>query len=207
MHTQNALAQIYQLNIILVGSDPPIWRRILVSSDTTLYRLHLTIQVAMGWDNDHPHEFILSNRLWFIPFFGTSRYGIPFPPLGPKDDRKILLEDLQIRPKSLFMYEYDFGDRWEHQLIFEDFQPNSTAPGHPVCLAGQGRCPPENCGGIETYTELVKAHVDPSNPYYEHARLVLGNRFNPHSFSKHRINGRLKAIDEAGSLAELCTYP
>jgi hypothetical protein len=163
----------------------------------------------MGWENEHPHEFTLSNRLWFIPFFGRSKYGIPCPPLGPHDDRKILLKDLRIRPKSLFLYEYDFGDRWEHQILLEDIlsNSNSAAPNHPVCLAGQGRCPPEDCGGIETYKGLVNAHADPADPYYKHARLLLGNRFNPNSFSKSRINGKLKSIDEAGSFADLFAYP
>ncbi|MGO9532909.1 MAG: plasmid pRiA4b ORF-3 family protein [Syntrophobacteraceae bacterium] len=204
---QNAPPSIYQLCITLINSDPAIWRRILVSSDTTLYRLHHILQASMGWENDHPHEFAISNRLWFIPFFRWSRYGIPFPPLGPKDDRKTSLKDLKITSKSLFLYEYDFGDRWEHEIILEDILPNSSVHNHPVCLAGQGRCPPEDCGGIESYKSLVHAHADPSNPYYKHARMLFGNRFNPHSFSKSRINGRLKTVDNADSLAEFCSYP
>ena len=45
--------QTYQLKITVKGAKPLIWRRILVPSDIRLDRLHMVIQVAMGWRNCH----------------------------------------------------------------------------------------------------------------------------------------------------------
>jgi len=38
-------------------TSPPIWRRLLVSSDITLAGLHDLLQLAMGWTDSHMHEF------------------------------------------------------------------------------------------------------------------------------------------------------
>lgn len=44
-----ANAPIYQIKVRLRDSKPPIWRRLLISSETTLPKLHDIIQAAMGW--------------------------------------------------------------------------------------------------------------------------------------------------------------
>jgi hypothetical protein len=42
---------IYQLKVVLLGISPTIWRRIHISSDSTIEDLHYTIQLAMGWSD------------------------------------------------------------------------------------------------------------------------------------------------------------
>src|ERR1700757_3347055 len=64
---------IYQLKVTLLGTNPPIWRRLLVPADLTLAQLHNVLQTAMGWDDGHMHEFR----------FGQRRFGRPDPAAGP----------------------------------------------------------------------------------------------------------------------------
>lgn len=142
-----------------------------------------------------------------FPFLGGPDMAFPFPLSDRRTIERHRSKTLKLPQSRCSCTSTISATSWEHEIILEDILPNSSVHNHPVCLAGQGRCPPEDCGGIESYKSLVHAHADPSNPYYKHARMLFGNRFNPHSFSKSRINGRLKTVDNADSLAEFCSYP
>lgn len=100
--------EIYQLKVTLKHSKPPIWRRLLVPSDITLARLHKIIQVAMGWWDYHLHQFIIGGEYYGVP---SSEYG---DWLEMRDERRFRLN--QISPGGKFVYEYDFGDSWEHVI-------------------------------------------------------------------------------------------
>lgn len=85
-----------------------IWRRLLLCSDHTIADLHYTIQIAMGWDDFHLHQFLIRGKR-----YGVSRlYGPHFLENG----RDVPLHRFQFRPYERFLYEYDFGDRWEHEI-------------------------------------------------------------------------------------------
>ena len=56
---QSSNVSVYQFKVTLNGSKPPIWRRIQVRSDTTLYKLHRILQVVMGWSDYHLHQFVI----------------------------------------------------------------------------------------------------------------------------------------------------
>lgn len=92
---------IYQLKIVLLGISPMIWRRVLVSSNSTIEDLHYIIQLAMGWSNIHLHHFIIHSQ----------QYGITQPGGTVFSTRacEVKLASFQFREKEKFLYEYDFS--------------------------------------------------------------------------------------------------
>src|SRR5688500_18355419 len=103
---------LYQLKVTLKGSKPPIWRRLQVRGSTTLYKLHDILQIAMGWSDSHLHQFIV----------GDTYYGIPeAEDWGPeiKSERRVRLGQIVSDAKDRFVYEYDFGDSWVHDIVVE----------------------------------------------------------------------------------------
>ena len=68
MATKNeSESDIYQIKITLLGTKPPIWRRLLVPADLTLAQLHNVLQIAMGWEDGHMHEFRVGQRRFGQP--------------------------------------------------------------------------------------------------------------------------------------------
>ena len=132
-------APVYQLKVTLKDSSPRIWRRILVSGDASLAKLHRILQVAMGWSNSHLHLFMIHRKQYSAP---DEERELDFA-----DERKVKLTDL-LGPKDRFIYEYDFGDGWLHEILVEKIVPREEGTRYPVCAAGARACPPEDCGGI-----------------------------------------------------------
>jgi hypothetical protein len=130
---------VYQLKITLKGSRPPIWRRLQVLSDTTLAQMHRILQCVMDWEDAHLSQFVVSGIM----------YGDPglLGELDAADARTVPLATLGLREKGKCLYEYDFGDRWEHELLVEKILPRDEGKRYPVCLTGKRACPPEDCGG------------------------------------------------------------
>lgn len=181
-----AAAPRYQLKITLGGTKPPVWRRVIVPSTIRLDRLHDVIQGAMGWYDGHLHEFA-------TPF---GIYGEPDPDCGVEvmNERKFTLQDIAPHEKATFNYVYDFGDSWAHKVLVEKVLPPDATAMHAVCIAGKNACPPEDCGGIPGYYELLEIMKDPSHE--EHERMVewAGGRIDPTAFSLDRHNARLRGL-------------
>lgn len=110
--------QIYQLKVTLQGSRPAIWRRLLVSSDTTLERLHHVIQVAMGWDGYHMHLFTTDKGRIYGALESDQD-----DMLSLKDETEAKLSKLLRKPKKKLLYEYDLGDGWMHEVVLEKQLP------------------------------------------------------------------------------------
>ena len=106
---------LYQIKVTLVGSKPPIWRRLIVKDNIRLDQLHPVLQVTMGWFNCHLHQYRV----------GSSYIGIPDKEFDfdITDERKVYLKDIVSNPKDNFVYEYDFGDGWEHKIVLEKILP------------------------------------------------------------------------------------
>ena len=180
---------IYQLKVSLVQCDPPIWRRILVPGNTTLARLHSILQAAMGWDDGHMHEFSVGQRR-----FGQSEpeegfLGLP----GVENERTTRLSGILARVGSKVIYTYDFGDSWEHGIVLEKRLRVDPTVRYPVCTDGQLACPPEDCGGIPGYYDLVEALSDPNHERHEEMLDWVGD-FDPQAFSVDDANRRLTPL-------------
>lgn len=182
----------YQLKVTLRHVEPPIWRRLLVSGDTDLGSLHLIIQAAMGWENCHLHEFEIKGK----------RYGATAPegPVNPFLERDVQNEDVVAvsevapREKTQFLYTYDSGDTWEHDILVERILPAQEATACPVCLEGKRACPPEDCGGVWGYADLIEALADPNHPEREDLLEWVGEDFDPEKLDVDAVNHMLRRM-------------
>lgn len=113
------------------------------------------------------------------------------------DSRRTKLSKVVTREKSGFAYEYDFGDSWEHQILVEKILPPEPGGQYPVCLAGKRACPPEDCGGIWGYDELLETIRDPLHEEYESMMEWLGGSFDPEEFDDDLVNRLLRRSHQA----------
>lgn len=184
-------APLYQLKITLKWSKPPIWRRVVVRADMKLDRLHDVIQITMGWTDSHLHQFIAGSG------FGRAFYGRPdpgFAGMGSEtlNETRYTVADLAPAAKRKFIYEYDFGDGWQHEVVTERILPPDPAFRHPVCLAGANACPPEDCGGMGGYYNLLEIMADPKHPEHQDMKEWVGGRLQPEAFNLDLVNSGLK---------------
>jgi len=185
--------EIYQFKVNLKESKPPIWRRFQVSGNVTLHRLHLILQDVMGWTNSHLYRFDI----------GGIQYSIPDPveddfnELHFVDSRRTKLSKVAPREKARFTYEYDFGDSWEHQILVEKILPPEPGAQYPICLAGKRACPPEDCGGIWGYDDLLEIIRDPTHEEYDRMTEWLGGPFDPEEFNIDQVNRSLRRFHQS----------
>jgi len=125
--------EIYQFKITILGVSPQIWRRVQLKSESTLADFADVIVAAFDWSGQHLHKFLLSNS-W-----------------GDELEESKKLSALGLRPDNSFIYIDDFGDYWEHEIIFEKAVRFDKSRSYPICTAGQNAGPPEDCGGPEAY--------------------------------------------------------
>lgn len=182
--SQSSSVSVYQFKVTLNGSNPPIWRRIQVRSDATLYNLHQILQVVMGWSDYHLHQFVI----------GKIYYGTPDPGFGfeIKDEKKVKLNQVISEEKERFLYEYDFGDSWEHVILLEKILPLDQRVAYPICLSGRRACPPEDCGGIWGYYNFLEAIQNPNHPEHDDMLEWIGGSFDPEEFDLDVINRKIR---------------
>jgi hypothetical protein len=211
---------VFQFKVTLKGSKPPIWRRIVVPCDYTFWDLHVAIQDAMGWEDRHLHEFLIS-----LPYL-RHKCVIGFP---ESDEPSEAYEQSLILPTWLIpiaqfftltnrraVYIYDFGDNWEHQVVMEKILVRDKNVQYPLCTGGRRACPPEDCGGLDEYAAMLEILADPSHP--DHAEILawIGLEFTPDHFARHevhfadpeqRLADNFAFESEAGEDADLLTGP
>jgi hypothetical protein len=187
-HTKNT-GEVYQFKITLLESRPPVWRRIQVG-DCTLDKLHEHIQTAMGWTNSHLHQFTIDGSLYGDPLLMEE----DFDERGFEDSTVTMLSD--ILPASVkrfrFVYEYDFGDCWRHEVLFEGRLKGEPGKRYPLCLEGARACPPEDVGGVMSYADFLRAISDPDDDQHEQFLTWVGGQFDPESFSPVAATRRMK---------------
>ncbi len=177
--------QVYQFKISLKGVKPSIWRRIQVPETYTFWDLHTAIQDAMGWFDSHLHLFNILN-----PRTGQKEeIGIP-----DEDGELDFLTGWEIPISSYFSlknkkadYDYDFGDNWEHNLLLEKIIARDPDQKYPLCMAGERACPPEDCGGIWGYEDLLKIMKDPSHDEHDRMMEWLDSNFDPERFQPEAV--------------------
>jgi hypothetical protein len=203
--------QLYQLKVVLREVSPMLWRRLLVKSDTTIADLHAILQIAVGWEDCHLHRFHIHGKDYGIAYIG----GISFA----DNPHTVLLSDFRLHKGERFLYEYDMGDLWQHDIRLEEklaLEPRRT---YPTCSGGQGACPPEDSGGPYAYMHQVRErfswealedlgtvadvlrHViqtgkrpeDEDDEWHEAMeRFLARERFNPAGFSCREVNAQLR---------------
>ena len=181
--------QIYQLKISINDSKPSIWRRVLVYSDTLLPDLHRIVQTTMGWDNYHLHQFVHCNKFYAPPSEDEA------DEFDAVDYSKIKLSSVIKKENDRMEYEYDFGDGWEHIVLLEKILEVDAAIHYPICLEGEQKCPPEDCGGIWGYMEMLDILKDKNHEGYEQCIEWVGDDFDATDFDAAAINEKLSSKD------------
>jgi hypothetical protein len=183
-------SKICQLKVTLKYIRPPIWRRIEVPGDVTLDELHLILQATMGWTNSHLHQFKV----------GKIYYGEPsideFSDLNLQDESKARLRKVLSKAKQKMLYEYDFGDGWEHEILLEKILPRDPGVRYPRCIGGARACPPEDCGGVHGYANFLAAISNSKHEEHDEYLDWIGGEFDPEKFDVAKFENALKDIVE-----------
>lgn len=177
--------RVYQFKISLKEIHPAIWRRILVPEVYSFWDLHVAIQDSMGWVDYHLHAFR----------FG-KKYSRTATEIGiPDDDFEVnMLPGWDIPVSEFFndvgaacVYEYDFGDGWQHEVLLEGILLREKGYRYPACIDGAGACPPEDCGGVGGYYRLMEVIADPSNEEHEEMLAWLGGKYDRNGFNHKNV--------------------
>ena len=182
-----ASVRVYQFKITLKDSHPPIWRRIQVK-DCTLDKLHEHIQTAMGWTNSHLHEFTIEGQCYGDPRLLEES----FMERGYADSTSTKISD--ILPKTgkrfPFEYEYDFGDSWHHDILFEGCLRAERGKRFPICVEGERACPPEDVGGTPGFQEYLEAMANPDHDRHEEYMTWRGP-YDPETFDSVKATKKM----------------
>jgi hypothetical protein len=176
MSLPDSTATIYRIHISLRDIEPLIWRRVELSNRTSLKQLHEILQLVMGWQNCHMHQFQK----------GKQRYGIvdrsdPFD-ADTLPEAQYTLADVLPGKGSKLLYWYDFGDDWFHEIKLEStLAPDPTA-NYPRLVDGARSCPPEDCGGPFGYENLLLILKNKKHPEHRGMSAWLGSDFDPEDF-------------------------
>jgi Plasmid pRiA4b ORF-3-like protein len=181
-------APIFQVKVGLRGAKPPIWRRLEIPADTSLARLHDVIQVAFDWHGGHLHVFETE----------YGEFGIADAELGHSPEAPVTLEQVAPAVGSKIRYTYDFGDDWVHDIVVEKILERDSAAGYPRCTGGRRAAPPDDCGGIWGYAELVEILGDPTHPEHDDRLEWLGldnaAEFEPGDFDAKSVADALSRL-------------
>lgn len=194
----------YQFKIKLLNvKKPPVWRRVIIPENCTFEEFHHTIQISFGWDNEHLHKFSdkpyggnfeISSRCYDDDMLSNVDSNMYRKSL---DEQETKLCDVFGTDRQKLLYVYDFGDDWVHEIVLEDIL--TVIYPHPVCTAGKGCCPPENCGGPMGY-EMLKETLE-TKPNSAEARriraelgLEKGERIEDYKLDIDVINIELKNL-------------
>jgi hypothetical protein len=195
---KNEIPEIYQIKVTLLGTRPSIWRRLLVPAGLTLGQLHDVLQLAMGWQNCHMHEFRI----------GQKRFGTPDPNerlMGMSttaSESAARLSRVLGKVGAKAVYTYDFGDTWEHEITVEKVLAPEPGRAYPVCIGGKRQGPPEDCGGVYGFYDLLESIGNPDHEQHAETMEWLDEDFDPEAFSVEDVNRRLANLHRRRSKAQ-----
>lgn len=174
---------IYEFKVVLGDVTPTVWRRFSIPGDMNLADLHEVLQIVMGWENYHLHCFKIGESI-YAEFADEDDWQ------ETEDELDVSLDELELEVGSSFTYEYDFGDEWLHTLTLERVLP-FEAEAVPEVLDGKRACPPEDCGGVWGYENLLNALQDPEHSEHEMWTEWIGMDFDPEKYDVDSVNFRL----------------
>lgn len=191
-----SLNEIATLRIELKDTDPLIWRQVEVPTSITLKVLHDIIQITIGWFDYHLWEFTI----------GEQRYGLPMDEDWGAEPRKqaatVRLRDVLKTKSTVIDYVYDFGDYWEHRITITSVRSGDPEIAYPRYIAGEGAGPPEDCGGIPGFYELLTARAEPNHPDHAEATQYLDD-YDPHLIEELQIKYALGRIASRRNAAKV----
>ena len=182
-------AMEYHIRIKLNNAPLPIWRELKVPSNITLEVLSFLIIEAMGWENIHLHQF-KKGDVYFknTACINQDRELMPFSRVTVKDTNDFSLGQILMEKGDRMKYEYDFGDSWEHEIWVKGIREYASGETPDVIVVkGKGACPPEDCGGVWGYEDLLRIHAKKRRSKEDKERLqwyhLHYSEFNPEEFN------------------------
>lgn len=183
--------QPVSLRIELLDVAPLVWRRVLVSNQSTLASLHSWLQWVMGWTDSHAHEFQVGASV-VAPDWWIDEIGLDEDTGNYRDERRVsvaaVVSELGIRGE--FEYRYDMGDGWQHRIVIESPPPPGATQDLPlpICLAGENACPPDDVGGPPGHALFLEILGDRKHEQHEDMVQWIGGVFDPKGFDLNRLN-------------------
>lgn len=176
----------FTLRLNVVGCQPKVWRQLVVRESMWLSRLHDTIQVAFDWFDYQTHVFS----------FDDLRFGNPVKRDGAtiEDDRDVTLADLDLEHRQRFSYQYNFGEGWQLDIKVEKVTVLEKRAAYPTCIGGERAGPPEDCGGLEAFHDMLACIKQPESTLGREWREWLGPDYDPLVCDVEKINKALKKL-------------
>lgn len=172
--------KILELKISLLHTSPLVWRKFLVHDFIELEELNLLIQICMGWENCHLHDFVINKKT-----YSDSETAIEC--IGTLSNEGVKLCDV-LGDSKKFIYTYDFGDGWKHEVKISKVLEYDPDKNYPVCIGGENACPPEDCGGIYGFEELKSILAGKNTARKKELLAWLGGFYDPTTFDPNIIN-------------------
>lgn len=186
---------IVAVRVKLQGSRPAIWRKVEVPTSITLDVLHDILQAVMGWCDCHLWELAVGGRKYGLPMDGDWGTG------ARTDARKVRLRDVLGPGKTVIDYVYDFGDYWQLRLTVSEVRPGLPDVSYPRYVGGRHNAPPEDCGGIPGFHEMLEALADPDDPDHAQIKEWAGD-YDPDTVDERPIKVALGDIASRRNAAE-----
>lgn len=193
-HTRWTEPKLLQLKCTLKNVRPPIWRRLMVRSDTPLDRLHHILQLAMAWSDSHLHEFVANGAAYGIADEEWSN--------DVEDECHAYIADVASVAGDRLLYRYDFGDGWECDLVIEKVLVPQPGVEYPLCVNGRRAGPPEDVGGVWGYAQFLDALADPTHSEHEQHVEWAGGDFDPEEFDPARVSALLREFAHDRTLVD-----
>jgi hypothetical protein len=180
------LEKVFSLRLHVVGCTPRVWRRLLVRESMWLTRLHDCVQVAFDWYDYQTHVFTIDDL----------RFGNPFhkDDLTIEDDRDVTLSDLDLGSRDRILYDYLFGEGWQVEIRIEKALAVEKGTTYPHCSAGERAGPPEDCGGLEAYHDMLACIKEPNTDLGREWLEWLGPNYDPLACDVDKINKGLRKL-------------
>lgn len=178
--------RVFTLQLTLARCLPRISRQLVVRESMWLSRLHDSIQVAFDWFDYQTHAFNLDDL----------RFGNPLKrdELTIEDDRDVTLADLNLEQRERFTYGYHFGEGWQIDIKVEKTSPVDKKAFYPMCTAGERAGPPEDCGGIDAFHDMLACIKEPNTELGREWLEWLGPDCDPEVCDVAKINKGLKKL-------------
>ena len=180
-----SFGDVFDLRVSLRHVEPSVWRALRVPADIPLAVLHEALQVAFGWQNSHLHDFHV----------GDIRFG-----MADVEDEMFVVDEhaaplgAVARAGSKFVYRYDFGDDWEHDIVVERVIQDRDETIR--CTGGARSCPPEDCGGPPGYARMLEVLANPEDEEHGEMKRWAPRGFNAEKFDAAAVKKKLATLSK-----------
>jgi hypothetical protein len=180
------VARVLCLRLVVVGAQPKVWRRLLVRETMWLSRLHDSIQIAFDWFDYQTHSFALDDLKFGNP--------VKRDEVNIEDDRDVTLADLNLGSRDKMAYEYHIGEGWQVEVRVEKATPPAKGAVYPLCIGGERSGPPEDCGGVEAFHDMLACLKEPESDLGKEWLGWLGPEYDPAECDLDKVNRALRKL-------------